>query len=299
MSVFRVEKNKNYTVISNYHLRDKNLSLKTIGLLSLILSLPDTWDYTQAGLAAIVKDGEDSVRSGLKELEKFGYLERKRERDENGRMKGVIYHIYEAPKSSQDNSSSNIYDADTQKATDVVINNDPQIDYPILENPTLVNPMLENQLLEFPTLEQHSQINKDKYNTYKSIKDKTNNQSIKLREEYRKLIFDNINMDLFVLKTTNAEKSFEDGLIDCEKYESIVVEYNFRSVKRIVEYMLDVITSLNSEPIKIGNELISREVVKQKLLTVDFLIMKQAVFALGTTLIKNPKSYIISMLYNS
>ena len=72
MSIFRVEKNKNYTVISNYHLRDKNLSLRTIGLLSIILSLPEDWDYSQAGLAAIVKDGVDSVRNGLKELEQYG-----------------------------------------------------------------------------------------------------------------------------------------------------------------------------------------------------------------------------------
>ena len=97
MAVFRIEKNRNYTVMSNYHLRDNSISCKACGLLSKMLALPDDWDYTTRGLAAICKDGLDSIRSALKELERAGYLERRQLRDDHGRMADVEYIIYETP----------------------------------------------------------------------------------------------------------------------------------------------------------------------------------------------------------
>ena len=75
MSVFKIEKNNNYTVMSNYHLRDKNLSYKAKGLLSFMLSLPEDWDYSLAGLCSISKEGRDGIRSILKELQEYHYLE--------------------------------------------------------------------------------------------------------------------------------------------------------------------------------------------------------------------------------
>ena len=81
MAVFRVEKNHNYTVMSNYHLRDTGLTLKAIGLLSKMLSLTDEWDYTTRGLAAICKEGVDAIGAALKELEVRGYLVRRQIRD--------------------------------------------------------------------------------------------------------------------------------------------------------------------------------------------------------------------------
>ncbi len=98
MSVFRVEKNKNYTVMANYHLRDENLSLKARGLLSMILSLPDDWDYSLAGLVKISKDGLTAVRAALHELEDNGYIYRERQRDSRGRLGGAIYTVYEYPQ---------------------------------------------------------------------------------------------------------------------------------------------------------------------------------------------------------
>ena len=90
MAVCRVEKNKNYTTMSNYHLRDPNLSNKARGLLSTMLSLPDNWDYTTRGLARICKDGVDGITAQLKELEQYGYLVRHRIRDSNGRITDMI-----------------------------------------------------------------------------------------------------------------------------------------------------------------------------------------------------------------
>ena len=97
MAVFRVEKNHNYTVMSNYHLRDTGLTLKAIGLLSKMLSLTDEWDYTTRGLAAICKEGVDAIGAALKELEARGYLVRRQLRDSRGRITDTEYTIYESP----------------------------------------------------------------------------------------------------------------------------------------------------------------------------------------------------------
>ena len=97
MAVFRTVKNRNYTVMSNYHLRDKNLSLKSKGLLSFMLSLPEDWKYSLKGLAAISKDGIYVIRNCVKELEKYGYVQRRKARNDKGQMIDVEYIIYEQP----------------------------------------------------------------------------------------------------------------------------------------------------------------------------------------------------------
>lgn len=97
MSVFRINKTNNFTIMSNTHFKEKKMSLKAKGLLSLMLSLPDDWDYSIAGLAALSKDGKDSVMSALSELEKFGYLTRTKMVNSKGQFAGVEYNIYENP----------------------------------------------------------------------------------------------------------------------------------------------------------------------------------------------------------
>lgn len=98
MAVFRVERIKDYTVMSNHHLRNKNLSLKAKGLLSQMLSLPDDWDYTLKGLAAINKESVDAIRTAIWELEDTGYVVRTRVRDERGCLRGCDYYVYEYPQ---------------------------------------------------------------------------------------------------------------------------------------------------------------------------------------------------------
>ena len=93
MAVFRVERIKDYTVMSNHHLRNKNLSLKAKGLLSQMLSLPDDWDYTLKGLAAINKESVDAIRTAIWELEDAGYVVRTRVRDERGCLRGCDYYM--------------------------------------------------------------------------------------------------------------------------------------------------------------------------------------------------------------
>lgn len=101
MAVMRIHKTANYTVMSNHHFKEKELSLKAKGLLSLMLSLPDDWNYSIAGLVKLSKDGKDSIMSALGELEDFRYLERIRTTDKKGRFSGIEYHIYEEPQAGK------------------------------------------------------------------------------------------------------------------------------------------------------------------------------------------------------
>ena len=99
MAVFRTEKKQDFTVMSNYHFKDKRLSLKAKGLLSMMLSFADDWQYSLNGLAAMNKEGLTAVRATVQELEDNGYLVRRRLRSKQGRLSGVEYDIYEQPQS--------------------------------------------------------------------------------------------------------------------------------------------------------------------------------------------------------
>ncbi len=174
MAVFRVEKTKDFTVMSNYHLRDVELSLKAKGLLSLMLSLPEDWDYTTKGLACICKDGVDSITSALKELENHGYLTRQRTRYENGRLGDITYTIHEKPVSQEE---------------------PPEPEKPKRENPRQVNPKQGK-----PTQLNTEQSNTDRSNTYQSIHPAEPEAAgchdgmdrMELADAYREIICENI-----------------------------------------------------------------------------------------------------------
>src|SRR5699024_10095046 len=131
----RVEKARDYTVMANHHLRNIELSLKAKGLLSLMLSLPEDWDYTTKGLACICKDGIDSINSTIKELEVNGYIIRRRLRNEKGQLTTTEYTIFEKPQTIDNSASS------------------PKGENPILDNPMLGKPIQEKPILEKPILE--------------------------------------------------------------------------------------------------------------------------------------------------
>ena len=188
MSIFRVEHTTGFTVMSNYHLRDKNLSLKAKGLLSQMLSLPEEWDYTLAGLSFINREKIDAVREAIKELESAGYIVRNRERDEKGRLKGTEYVIYEQPQ--QEN---------------------PEVDNPASENPTLDYPTLEK-----PTLENPMQLNTYKRNKEKSITDSINHPSIRdgademSRSDLEDEIKSNIDYDIIIENKQNDKRQIDE-----------------------------------------------------------------------------------------
>lgn len=124
MSIIRVNKNANFTVMSNHHFKEKKMSLKAKGLLSLMLSLPDTWDYSIAGLVSLSKDGKDSVMSALAELEKFGYLKRTKLINSKGQFSGVEYNIFEEPQ--QENPISENQNSEKQNSEKQHAENPPQ-----------------------------------------------------------------------------------------------------------------------------------------------------------------------------
>jgi len=142
MAVFRVERTKDYTVMSNYHLRDTSLSLTAKGLLSQMLSLPDNWDYTLAGLAQINREGKSAIRSAVNELEQAGYIRRRRVKGADGKFSGNEYIIHEQPVSAS-----------------------PSCDFPTLENPSLEKPTSENPSSENPSSENRTELNIDILNT--------------------------------------------------------------------------------------------------------------------------------------
>ena len=120
--VFRINKTENYTVMGNYHLREKDMSLKAKGLMSIMLSLPKDWDYSINGLANLSKDGKDSVMSTLNELENFGYLIRTKHINEKGQFDGYNYDIYEKPNTDKPCTGNPNTDNQTQLNT-IIINN--------------------------------------------------------------------------------------------------------------------------------------------------------------------------------
>ncbi len=169
MAVFRVEKTKDFTIMSNHHLRNTELSLKAKGLLSLMLSLPEDWDYTTKGLAHICKDGVDSITTALKELERHGYLTRQRLRYDNGQLGDIEYTIHEQPVSTENTGLS-----------------------PKRENPRQVKPEQAKPKQAEPEQENPAQLN-----TKDIQKDDTQNVSNPIRAadqraEYRALLLKNI-----------------------------------------------------------------------------------------------------------
>lgn len=191
MAVFRIEKTSDFTVMSNHHLRNAKLSLKAKGLLSLMLSLPENWDYTTKGLAAICKDGVDSICAGVQELERHGYVIRTRVRNANGQLGAIEYTILECPRE------------------------------PKPENPDQVKPERENPEQVFPRQEEPEQENHDQLNTYESNTEESNTQESNLiqstggmdaKEVYRELVLENIGYDILC----------EDSTVDQEQLAGII-----------------------------------------------------------------------------
>ena len=289
MAVFRVGRNTGYTVMSNHHLRNKELSLKAKGLLSQMLSLPEDWDYTLAGLSHINREKIDAIREAVKELEKAGYIVRSRERDEKGRLRGADYVIYEQPQPKEPEAATSSEQPPTS-------------DLPTLENPTLDNPTLEK-----PTLENPTQLNKDISSKEQSITDLSSTHSIPFHslnplpyeqdeaatpperkrteaktnsaiEIYREIIKDNIDYDILI----------QDPKMDKDRLDEIV------------EIMLETVCTAR-KTIRIAGDDYPAELVKSKFMKlnsshVEFVLdcMRE-----NTTKIRNIKQYLKAVLFNA
>ena len=274
MAVFRIEKTRDYTVMSNHHLRDKSLSLKAKGLLSLMLSLPEEWDYTTKGLARICKDGVDSICAGVRELEEHGYVIRQRVRNPNGQLGAIEYTILEQPRP-------------------------PEPGKPERENPVLDNPEQAYPVLEEPEQGNPAQLNTNRSSKEKSKKDLSSTEGsnpvlsspkaprgsdgmgrdwMRERESYRELILENIEYDYLI----------QNHQLDRDRLDELV------------ELMVDTVCS-RRETIRIAGDDYPAEVVKSRFLKLDSSHIEYVLDRMreNTTYVRNIKKYLLAALYNA
>lgn len=286
MAVFRVEKTRNYTVMSNHHLKDRDITLKSKGLLSMMLSLPDEWNYTTRGLAAICKEGVDSIGSALRELEAAGYIVRTQLHDERGRMSDTKYVIYEQPQHKPDTAHPGTAPPDTET--------------PYTENPYTVKPCTEKpvQLNTYRsnTHPPNTQIKKTQAaNPYPS----NPNQSIAAPDETRDAGWDQSGCD-------------EIGCDEAKHHRQMVrenIEYDILSsdpktdrdrLDEIVELMVETLCS-TKPTINVAGDDYPASLVKSKLLRLTSTHIEYVFECMGknTTYVRNIKKYLLATLFNA
>ena len=271
MAVFRIERTRDYTVMSNHHLRDKALSLKSKGLLSMMLSLPEDWNYTTRGLAKICKEGVDAIGGALRELEAAGYIVRHQLRDRQGRISDTEYVIYEQPQ---------------PKAPDT-----PQ--------PDTASPDTENPYLADPDTEKPAELNIEKSRTQKSNTQGSSTDSIPFRataaarpperkgrdsmsmeemQDYRELILENIEYDHL-----------------CREFETYREDLD-----EIVELIVETVCA-RRKTTRIAGADFPHEVVRSRFLKLDSSHIEFVMESLhnNTTEVRNIKQYLLTVLFNA
>ena len=285
MAVFRVERNKGYTVMSNHHLRNKELSLKAKGLLSQMLSLPEDWDYTLAGLSLINRESIDAIRTAVWELEKAGYITRRQGRDEKGKMTAIEYTIYEQPQTP------------------------PEPKNPTLENPTTDKPILENPTPDKPTTENPTQLNKDIQKTDLPKKEKSNTDlsstdSIPILSP-NPSPFDGAAATPPERKRTEAADAYtvyEEIIKDNIDYEILLLDNSMEKdrIDEIVDLMLETVCT-RRRTIRIAGDDYPAELVKAKFMKLNSEHIRFVLDCMreNTTKVRNIKQYLKAALFNA
>ena len=267
MAVCRVERNRNYTTMSNYHLRDPCLSNKARGLLSTMLSLPEKWDYTTRGLAAICKDGVDGITAQLKELEQCGYLVRHRIRDANGRITDMEYIIYERPHPSS----------------------------PDTEKPDMVKPDMA-----LPCLETPAQSNIDKSSIDESIKDLSITHSIP-SGEIRPSVLASLEAKRKEAEYRDMEM-YREIIKENIDYDILLADmpYDHDRLEEVLELLVETVCS-TKKYIRVAGADYPAEVVRSRLLKLTAEHIKFVFDCLkeNTTKVRNIKQYLLTTLYNA
>ncbi len=271
MAVYRVQRTRDYTVMSNYHLKDKGLTLKSKGLLSMILSLPEEWNYTTRGLASICKEGVDAIGSALKELETAGYIVRRQLRGANGRITDTEYIIYEQPQPKKlDMLPSDVVSPDT-------------------ENPDMVKPDTEK-----PAELNIEQLNIQKPNTQGSSIDSIpfretaagnpperkgrGAMSMEEMQNYRELILENIEYDYLRSQFATYREDLDE----------------------IVELIVETVCA-KRKTTRIAGADFPHEVVRSRFLKLDsgHIEFVMECMRKNTTEVRNMKQYLLTVLFNA
>ena len=289
MAVFRIEKNKNYTVMANYHLRDISLSLKAKGLLSLMLSLPEGWDYTTKGLACICKDGVDSICSTVKELEKAGYVQRRRLRNELGHLTEIEYTILEKPVRTA--ASEESLPDSSEKAGTPPKREKPVLDDPVLDSPEQAFPEQAIPAQDEPEQENPAQLNIQESITEKSITDLSSKDSFFPSGALLE----------------NRQAPLTDGRTEREKireqieYEIMRDRYGREQIDELVEIMLEV-TMNRSPTIRIGRDSeYATAYVQDRFSRITSMHIERVCDGIrdNHTQVRNTKAYLLAALFNA
>lgn len=268
MAVFRVPKHENFTVVSNHHLKDKTLSLKAKGLLTVMLSLPNEWDYSMRGLARICKEGVDSIGSTLRELEQHGYIERKRVRKSNGQLGDIEYFVYEVPQK-------------------------PEREKPKRENPDQVFPELEDPEQETP-----AQSNTKESRTNKSrTKGAANGVTNPIQSASQAHLQTKIAINSMVYRNV-----MRDSIKSNIEYENMILDkdIDIRRLDEIVEIMVDTICS-DSRQIRVAGSNYTSAIVKSQFMKLNSSHIRYVMDSMDkrTSNIRNIKRYLQTALYNA
>ena len=285
MAVFRVEKNKGYTVMSNHHLRNKALSLKAKGLLSQMLSLPEDWDYTLKGLSLINRESIDAIRTAVWELERAGYIRREQGRDAKGKMADMVYTIYEQPV----------------------------LDKPVLENPVLENPTSDNPTSDNPASGNPTQLNKEIQRTNLPRKEKLNTDGqstdsipfpsltpAPARNEAAAAPPERKGTEA---KSQSAIEIYRQIIMDNIEYEHLcqhVKGIDRETLDEIVDLLVETVCSARKS-IRIAGDDYPAELVKSKFMKLDSSHIEFVFDCLSknTSEIRNIKKYLLAMLFNA
>ena len=266
MAVYRVQRTRDYTVMSNYHLKDKGLTLKSKGLLSMILSLPEEWNYTTRGLASICKEGVDAIGSALKELETAGYIVRRQLRGTNGRITDTEYIIYEQPQPKK-----------------------PDMLPPDTENPDMVK----------PDTEKPAELNIEKSNTEKTITYGSSTDSIPFRETAAARPPERKGRD--AMSVTEIE-NYRELILENIEYDHMCREFTTyrEDLDEIVELMVETVCA-KRKTTRIAGSDFPHGVVRSRFLKLDCSHIEFVMECLrnNTTEIRNMKQYLLAVLFNA
>ena len=261
MAVFRIERTRDYTVMSNHHLRNANLSLKAKGLLSMMLSLPEDWNYTTRGLAKICKEGVDAIGAALRELEAAGYIVRHKLRDRQGRISDTEYVIYEQPQpKNPDTPQPDMASPDTEKPAELNIeksNTEKTITY---GSSTDSIPFREPAAAQLPERKGRDAM------------------SVSEMESYRDLILENIEYDHLCREFTTYREDLDE----------------------IVELMVETVCA-KRKTTRIAGSDFPHEVVRSRFLKLDSEHIRFVMDSLqkNTTEVRNMKQYLLTVLFNA
>ena len=271
MAVFRIEKTRDYTVMSNHHLRNARLSLKSKGLLSMMLSLPEDWNYTTRGLAKICKEGVDAIGGALRELESAGYIVRHQMRDRQGRICDTEYVIYEQPQ---------------PKAPDT-----PQ--------PDTASPDTENPYLDDPDTEKPAELNIEKSKTQKQTTDVSSTDSIPFREFAAARPPERKGRDAM---SAEEMQSYRELILENIEYDHLCREFETyrEDLDEIVELIVETVCA-RRKTTRIAGADFPHEVVRSRFLKLDSSHIEFVMECLhnNTTEVRNMKQYLLTVLFNA